>query len=127
MADVADKLQLKPDQRLLVLEAPAEADALLEGIHRAEGRQRADAILLFARNQVAVEQHAGELRDHVRAGGIAWAAYPNPSAAVVTDLSRNRGWGALAALGLHPVRQIALDDVWSALRFRYADDEPAIR
>ncbi len=125
MADVADKLQLRPDQRLHVLEEPAEASALLTGVTRAADRDGADAdaVLLFARDQADVEAHAARLRDHLRAGGIAWAAYPKGGSGTVTDLSRDRGWGSLSALGLRPVRQVALDHVWSALRFRFADDE----
>jgi len=123
MADVAAKLQLRPDHRLLVLEPPAEERTLLPGIQRAPDREHADAVLLFAQNQSVVEANARELRDCVRAGGIAWAAYPRRGSGRVTDLGRDRGWGALAALGLRPVRQVALDETWSALRFRFADDE----
>jgi hypothetical protein len=125
MADVADKLQLRPDQRLHVLEEPAEASALLTGVTRAADRDGADAdaVLLFARDQADVEAHAARLRDHLRAGGIAWAAFPSAASDVVTDLEGDRGWDALAELGLRPVRHVALDAVWSALRFRFADDE----
>jgi hypothetical protein len=123
MADVAAKLQFRPDHRLLVLEPPADASALLPGVQRAPDRDHADAVLLFAQNQSVVEANARELRDCVRAGGIAWAAYPKRGSGTVTDITRDRGWGALAALGLRPVRQVALDETWSALRFRFADDE----
>ncbi len=123
MADVADKLQLRPDQRVHVLEAPTEASALLAGITRAADRDGADAVLLFARDQADVGAHAAHLRDHLRAGGIVWAAFPSAASGVATDLEAERGWDALAALGLRPVRQVALDPVWSALRFRFADDE----
>jgi hypothetical protein len=123
MATAAEKLQLTPDQRLLVLEGPAEAAALLPGVTRATSQDDADALLLFATSQTVVEANAARLRDHLRAGGIAWAAYPRTGSGRVTDVSRDRGWGSLATLGLRPVRQVVLDDTWSALRFRYADDE----
>jgi hypothetical protein len=35
-----------------------------------------------------------------------------------SDLNRDSCASALAALGLQPVRQIAIDDDWSALRFK---------
>jgi hypothetical protein len=35
-----------------------------------------------------------------------------------TDLNRDILWKRLEKLGVQPVRQIAIDDVWSALRFR---------
>ena len=31
---------------------------------------------------------------------------------------RDRGWDTLAAQGFAPVRQVAIDDDWSVLRFR---------
>jgi hypothetical protein len=122
-ADVATKLQLKPEQHVLVLEPPKDAAKLLSGVTRAKGGERPDAVLLFARSQTVVEANAATLRDHARAGEVVWAAYPKRSSGVTTDLTRDRGWGALSVLGLHPVRQVAIDEVWSALRFRFADLE----
>ena len=49
---------------------------------------------------------------------LAWAAYPKRSSGIDTDLTRDRGWDALRVAGLGPVRQIALDDAWSVLRYR---------
>ncbi len=48
----------------------------------------------------------------------AWAAYPKKTSGIDTDITRDHGWEALNAAGLRPVRQIAIDDTWSALRFR---------
>jgi hypothetical protein len=123
MADVADTLQLRPDQRVLVLEAPAEARSLLAGVSRADDGQEADVVLLFARDREVVAAHARRLRDHVRAGGIAWAAYPAAAARSLDGLSGKRGWDAVRELGLKPVREVALDPTWIALRLRFAEDE----
>jgi hypothetical protein len=44
---------------------------------------------------------------------------PSPRGEVhPTDLNRDVFWEALEHLGVRPVTQIAVDDVWSALRFR---------
>jgi hypothetical protein len=43
---------------------------------------------------------------------------PKGSSKVPTDLSRDVFWEALGYLGLRPVTQVSVDDVWSALRFR---------
>ena len=34
------------------------------------------------------------------------------------DFNRDNGWTRLGELGFEPVRQVAIDDDWSALRFR---------
>jgi hypothetical protein len=38
------------------------------------------------------------------------------------DLSREEVWAAMEGTGWRPVSQIAIDDVWSALRFRPIHD-----
>jgi hypothetical protein len=50
---------------------------------------------------------------------LAWIAYPK-AGQLGTDINRDRLAAAVAELGVRPVRQVALDDVWSALRFRPA-------
>jgi hypothetical protein len=47
-----------------------------------------------------------------------WIAYPKRMSGVETDLTRDVGWEPLHGLGLRAVANVAVDDVWSALRFR---------
>ena len=44
-----------------------------------------------------------------------WVAYPKGGRA---DINRDTLWPILAEHGLRPIGQAAIDDVWSALRFR---------
>ena len=37
--------------------------------------------------------------------------------------TRDEGWAALTQKGLRPIRQIAIDNIWSALRFRPSESE----
>jgi hypothetical protein len=37
------------------------------------------------------------------------------------DFNRDTGWAALGAAGFEPVRMVAIDEDWSAVRFRRAD------
>jgi hypothetical protein len=49
--------------------------------------------------------------------------YPGAAARAArlgTDLNRDRLVAALAGHGVRPVRQVSIDDAWSALRFRPA-------
>ena len=57
----------------------------------------------------------------VRPDGLLWMAYPKGTSKVKTDVNRDRLWEATNPTGWRPVRQVALDDVWSAMRFRPAD------
>ena len=117
MATLASKLQLRDGRRLRVIDAPAElADALSE----VDGGS--DGVLAFARTSADVRRHADDLAAAAAdVAGLAWAAYPKRGSGIDTDLSRDSGWDALDELGMAPVRQVALDDAWSALRFRRAE------
>jgi hypothetical protein len=50
---------------------------------------------------------------------LSWVAYPK-AAKVGTDLNRDSLAALMTARALRPVRQVAIDDTWSALRFRPA-------
>ena len=80
--------------------------------------EAADAVLLFVRMRADLDD-AEALLAAARADRLAWVAYPK-AGRLGTDLNRDRLAEALTALGLRPVRQVALDDTWSALRFRPA-------
>ncbi len=50
---------------------------------------------------------------------LAWVAYPK-AGKLGTDLNRDILAALLTAEGVQPVRQVAIDETWSALRFRPA-------
>ena len=78
--------------------------------------------LTEARTAVVFGDDAESLRTSVAAEGknlgqpeVLWVAYPKGNR---TDVNRDTVWPILADYGLRPIGQVALDDVWSALRFR---------
>jgi hypothetical protein len=113
--DLGRKLQLAPGQLLAVLGAPADVDL---------GDLPADpagtAVLAFVRMQADLEgPDAQTAIAAAREDRLAWIAYPK-AGALGTDLNRDRLAAAVTALGAQPVRQVAIDGTWSALRFRPA-------
>jgi hypothetical protein len=125
MADnpLARKLLIKPESRLLVLNAPADwlerLGTLPDGVEVAAGPgDAADVVHLFVSQKDEVDAHAPAAMAATRPGGVLWASYPKRSAKVVTDLTRDHGWEAFAEAGWRPVTQVSIDQVWSALRFR---------
>lgn len=77
----------------------------------------ADAVLVFVRNRAKLEKHQATAIDQARADRLAWIAYPK-AGKLATDLNRDILWQLLQGTGVRPVRQVALDETWSALRFR---------
>jgi hypothetical protein len=125
MADnpLARKLLIRPESRLLVLNAPADwleqLGTLPDGVEVAEGPgDPADVVHLFVSQKAEVDAHGPTAMAATRPGGVLWASYPKRSAKVATDLTRDHGWEAFATAGWRPVTQVSIDQVWSALRFR---------
>jgi hypothetical protein len=79
----------------------------------------ADAVLVFVQSREQARERAGPFVEAARRDALAWIAYPK-AGQLGTDLNRDSLWELLSELGIRPVRQVSIDDVWSALRFRPA-------
>ncbi len=119
---LAQKLQIKSG-RLIVLNAPkGYAEQLTKELKdltvttRASGQ--AEAVLLFVNSLAEVEKLAPKAINGVKPEGMLWIAYAKGTSKVKTDVNRDRLWEAVQPIGWRPIRQIALDEVWSALRFK---------
>ena len=117
--DLAGKLQTM-DAALAVVNAP-KGFAWTGPV--AKDPKSAKAVLVFMRNADELRAFSAPLVAAARRGAIAYLAYPK-AGQLGTDLNRDNIWVMLQEQGIRPVRQIAIDDVWSALRFRPGDDEP---
>ena len=124
-ASLAQKLQIKSG-KLIVINAPkGYADHLTKELKdltistRAVGQ--AQAVLLFVNSLAEAEKLTPKAGQLVKLGGMLWIAYPKGASKVKTDVNRDKLWAAVLPLGWQPIRQIALDEVWSALRFKPAE------
>lgn len=120
------KLQIKPDQRMVVVNAPAgyleELGSLPAGVElstRAEGQY--DLVQLFVQNRAQLEALFPAALRALKEDGLFWIAYPKQSSAMATDLNRDAGWEAVYKAGLRAVSSVAIDDTWSVVRFRPAE------
>lgn len=125
MTQLFKKLNLKDRTEIVVLNAPRGFEretAALEGVDvrtSLEGVERTGFALVFASKQVEVDEHAARLAPLLAGDAVLWFAYPKGSSKRYTcDFNRDTGWAALGRLGFEPVRQVAIDEEWSALRFR---------
>ena len=78
---------------------------------------KADAELLFVKMLADVDAKSAPIITAAKADRVAWIAYPK-AGQLGTDLNRDILWKHLLKKGIQGVRQIALDSVWSAMRFR---------
>ena len=117
------KLGIKPKQRIIILNAPEGYRELLGTLPAdvelaAEPDSAFDLVHLFVKNKAEVDRYAPTAIQAVKPGGLLWISYPKKSSKVPTDITRDIGWDSVWNAGWRPVTQIAIDEVWSALRFR---------
>lgn len=129
MAELGKKLQLKPGNSLLLLNAPDPfADALAaEGYTFTNAAETPhvgtyDAVQLFVRNIEELDMFVPQVVPLLKPNALFWIAYPKKSSGIKTDLSRDEGWKTVAELGYETTRLVALDDTWSSARFRHTSE-----
>jgi hypothetical protein len=111
---LAKKLNLKAGTKLRVLGRPKDVD--LDDVEVTSLANVKD-VLVFVTRTADLDRLAGPMIEAARADRIAWAAYPK-AGQLETDLNRDLLAKEMQKRGAQPVRQIAIDEVWSALRFR---------
>lgn len=119
---LAKKLQLKPGVSLQVVNSPEELKArlvmeLAPTQVEFNPAEKPAAVLIFVRNRVQVEQTVFPLLADLTGQCLVWLVYPKGTSGVETDINRDILWKLLEPLGWGPARMVALDDVWSCMRF----------
>ncbi len=115
---LSGKLQIKPGHTVVVLSPPDDVELGLD--LGSSPASEADALLVFVRSAADLDtEEVAHVLEAARQDRLAWVAYPKGKQ-LGTDLDRDSLAALLTARGVRPVRQIALDDTWSALRFRPA-------
>jgi hypothetical protein len=107
------KLQIKPGQTIAVVGNGPAVD--LEAA--AADSRDADAVLAFAKDRTELMAHLVVLAGVASRDGLAWVAYPK-ARQLGTDLNRDVIRELAPSAGLDPVRQVSIDDTWSALRLK---------
>jgi hypothetical protein len=123
MSNLSKKLRILPGTRVLTLDAPDSFASLLEPLPdkaslstRSSGKF--DVIILFANDSKALEKGLPRITAALGDEAVFWICYPKKSSGVKTDLTRDVGWKAVEEAGFGGVSQVAIDETWSALRFK---------
>lgn len=126
MDDILKKLRYGEQQRIAVLNAPDEfldrLTGLLPGVQidaEINARYLYDFMIAFTLASTEVERIGPACVHNLSNDGKLWIAYPkSTSLRYTTDINRDSGWQAVEEIGFKRVSQVAIDDDWSALRFR---------
>jgi hypothetical protein len=129
MNPIFKKLNYRDQSVLHILQAP-------ESFHSAMQEMRAFTtiktelpptepsafLLAFVTRQDEIDTLAPLFAEALQGDGLLWFAYPKgTSKRYQCDFNRDTGWAILGQHGFEGVRQVAIDEDWSALRFRRAE------
>ena len=133
LSAMARKLKLKPEDSLLVLNAPPAYLALLAPAPKAlhlelKPDQSYDAVQLFVYNVEELKSLGPGAIRAVKPEGLLWVTYPKGGKSRDgTDLPASPSWSKRDVIGeitgetgLSPVSFVKVDDVWTAIRFKRA-------
>ena len=119
------KMNLKDQANIVVLNAPASFEpelSRLRGVtvHRSlSGARGLQFVLAFVTRQAELESLAKAVAARAEGDAVVWFAYPKgTSKRYKCEFNRDTGWQALGAAGFEPVRMVAIDEDWTASRFR---------
>jgi hypothetical protein len=124
MSNVFAKLNLKGQETIVVLNAPLSFESEIAGLDdvKVDRRVKAGPVefgLAFATTQRQLDDACTALTAKASDDIILWIAYPKQtSRRYKCEFNRDSGWTVLGKAGFEGVRSVAIDEDWSALRFR---------
>jgi hypothetical protein len=130
MTPLFKKLNYKSQSTIFILHAPDSFQKEIEAMSKVATIKTDFAkakeipfVLAFVTKLNEVESMAIKLKQLYKEDEVVWLAYPKLSSKKYTcEFNRDTGWQALGDIGFEGVRMVAIDEDWSALRFRKADN-----
>jgi len=122
---VARKLGMNPGMRALIIGPPPGYLKLLAPLpdsltvsSRSGGMY--PFVQVFATRLSEVSRFAQRLSRHAAPNALVWISYPKKTSTLKGNLNRDVIRNAMSGTGWRAVSIVAIDEVWSALRFRPA-------
>ena len=123
------KLNFREQDRVLVLQVPPEFQPVIthwakrtQVETKAAPRKTYPFTMAFVQSEADVKKYGLAAAKQLEGDGICWMVYPKKtSKKYAATINRDHGWALLGELGFEGVRQVAIDEDWSALRFRRAE------
>ena len=123
-----EKLQLKDERNLLIQGLPSSIEKQFIKLSFAKNltpllkNRKIDFALVFAISQKQLKAILSDVVPVLQPVAKLWIAYPKQASKIVSDLSSDDKWDFISDQGYEGVSMIALDNVWSAVRFRKIEE-----
>lgn len=125
MQALFQKMNLKEQKEILVVNAPASFEPVLADLEGVTVKrdpalvEGVDFCLVFVEKKAELDRVSALIAPKARGDALLWFAYPKgTSKKYHCDFNRDTGWDVLIGFSFRPIRQVAIDEDWSALRFR---------
>ena len=126
MTPLFKKLNYKDQKEIIAINAPQSfVDELTTMNAHAKivtDLQKASNIefaICFLTTKPEIDDIISTIDDKITGDATIWLCYPKSSSKKYTcDFNRNTGFSSVGKYGFEPVRQVAIDEDWSSLRFR---------
>ncbi len=126
MTPLFKKLNFKGQESILIIDSPASFENELELMKNettifksSQDIETIDFVIGFAQTQKQVDDFVMQLKSKLISDAVVWLAYPKmTSKKLKCEFNRDSGWAKFGENNFEPVRQVAIDEDWSALRFR---------
>jgi len=128
--NILEKLQLKDEKNLLIQGLPSSVEKQFAKLSYNKNltpllkTRKVDFALIFAINQLQLNNILKEVFSALHPACKLWIAYPKPTSKIVSDLNRDASWEILSDNDFEAIRQVTLDHVWTAMRFTKLDQIP---
>ncbi len=126
MTPLLKKLNYKAQTEVVLVNLPADLQYLITDfgvtanvITDATDTDVVQFMMAFCTKQTEVDEIAQALLPKVEGDGVVWFVYPKgTSKRYKCEFNRDNGWQLVGKQGFEGVRMVAVDEDWSALRFR---------
>jgi hypothetical protein len=126
MSELFKKLNFKDQKAVLIINIPKSVEPILDEIigktlivKDVNEVTEIDFAMCFVTGKDEMETLMHQIYPKLVGDSILWLCYPKMSSKKYKcDFNRDTGWAIMAEFNLEPVRMVAIDEDFSALRFR---------
>ena len=132
LQNLLEKLQLQEEKNILIQGLPSSIEKQFVKINFAKNVtpllkiKKIDFALVFAISENQLKSILKEVLPALSESGKFWIAFPKVASKIATDLNRDCSWNCIRGEGFETVREVPLDHVWTALRFKRCAMVPAL-
>jgi hypothetical protein len=126
MTPLFKKLNFKLQTNIVAINSPKSFDIELEEMSKIATIEKkltkvieTEFVICFVTTRDEIDNFIEKIYSKLKGDAIIWLCYPKmTSKNYKCDFNRDTGWSSIGKYNLEPVRQVAIDNDFSALRFR---------